>query len=112
MATNLRLVANAAQRQANEIPPEGTGHRLGKGGLPHPRRSHEAEDRPPDLLYQRLNREIFEDSLLRLLQTVVILLEDPGSLVDVELVLGLLVPREREEPIDIISHHRSLGGHG
>jgi hypothetical protein len=38
--------------------------------------------------------------------------EDLGRLDDVELVLGLLVPGQRDEPVDVVPHDGRLGRHG
>jgi len=40
--------------------------------------------------------------LLHFLEAVVIVLEDLLRVVDVELVLGVLVPRQADEPVDVM----------
>ena len=80
-------------------------------GLADARRADEAEDGPLQLLHQRLHREVLEDALLGLLQAVVVLVEDPLGLDDVEPVLGLLVPGQREDPVDVVADDGGLGAH-
>ena len=95
--TNLRPVARAIDLRER---------RLADAGRPD-----EAEDRALELLHERLHREVLEDALLDLLQAVVVLVEDLLGLVDVELVLGLLVPGQREDPVDVVAHDGRLGAH-
>ena len=54
--------------------------RLGERGLADAGRPDQAQDRPLQLLHQRLHRQVLEDALLDLLQAVVILVEDPLGL--------------------------------
>ena len=58
--------------------PVAAGDGLGQRGLADARRADEAEDRPLELLHQRLHGEVLEDALLDLLQAVVVLVEDPA----------------------------------
>ncbi len=95
MAADLGLVAHAAERHAHELAAGGARDRLAERGLADARRADEAEDRPLQLADQALHRQVLEDALLHLLEPVVVLLEDLLRLLDVELVLGVLVPRER-----------------
>ena len=60
---------------------------------------------------QALHRQVLEDALLHLVEAVVVLLEDLLGLVDVELVLRVLLPRQRDDPVDVVAHDRRLGGH-
>ena len=60
---------------------------------------------------QGLHREVFQDALLDLVQAVVIFFQDALGLFDVELVLGVLVPRQRQEPVEVVAHHGRLGRH-
>lgn len=46
VAADLRLVVDAAQGDAGQLPVEGPGHAHGDGGLAHAGRAHQAEDLP------------------------------------------------------------------
>src|SRR5207244_13074801 len=90
---------------AEAHPDELATHRLGDA-LPETRladagRPDERQDGAADLVGQGPDGEVLEDSLLDLLQAVVILVEDLGGLLDVELVLGRDVPRAPHEPVDV-----------
>ena len=63
MRTNLRPVARASER-------------LAERGLADAGRTDQAKDRAPQLVDPLLHRQIFDDALLDLLQTVMILVED------------------------------------
>src|SRR6185312_8410501 len=61
--------------------------RLAERRLADPRRADEAEDRPRDVTLQLRDGEVLDDSVLHL--------------VEVEVVLGRLVPGEREDPVQV-----------
>jgi hypothetical protein len=94
VATDLGLVPNAAERHADELPSERARDRLPERGLPHARRSDEAENRALELTRQLEHRDVLEDPLLDLLQAVVILVEDALDLLEIGIVLGRDAPRQ------------------
>src|SRR5713226_5600445 len=97
MRTKLRPVARATDLPSEVLPTPGgpTRHRIG----------------PLELAHQGLHREILEDALLDLLEPVMVLLEDALGFLNVELVLGVLEPRQRQEPVEIVAHDRRLWRH-
>ena len=111
VAADLGLVAHAAQRQPHELAPRRVRDRARQRGLADAGRPDQAQDRPLELLHQRLHGEVLEDALLDLLEAVVVLVEDPLGLDDVQLLLGLLAPGQRQHPVDVVAHHRRLGRH-
>src|SRR3546814_5077790 len=68
VAADLGLVANAAQRHAHEAAARRPAHRLAERGLADARRADEAEDRTLHLVHPLLHGEIFENTLLDLLE--------------------------------------------
>src|SRR5581483_5907403 len=60
MAADLRLVAHAAERDADELSPERLGDRARQRRLAHSGWSDEAEDRPLDVRVQLADREVLE----------------------------------------------------
>ena len=64
--------------------------------LPTPGGPDEGEDRAADLVGEGAHREVLEDALLDLLEAVVVLVEDAGGLLDVELVVRRDVPRQAD----------------
>ena len=75
-------------------------------------RSDEGEDRAADLVGERAHGEVLEDALLDLLEAVVVLVEDPGGFLDVELVVGRDVPGQADQPVDVGPDDPDLGRRG
>ena len=111
MAADFRLVTHSAQRDAHELAPGGARDRFSERSLADARRPDQAQDRALHLADQGLHREVFEDALLDLFQPVMIFLEDALGFLDVELVLGVLEPGQREEPVEVVADHGRLGRH-
>ena len=76
MAANLGLVMDAAEAHPDELAAHGPGDALAQAGLAHAGRAHEQQDRAADGVREGAHREVLEDALLDLLQTVVILVQD------------------------------------
>ncbi len=112
MTPDFRLVPQAAQGETDELAVRRPGDGLGHGGFSHPRRSHQAEYGPLVFLQQALHRQVFQDSLLHLLQTVVVFFQDPFRVLEAVRVFRPFEPGQVEDPVDVVSHHRGLGGHG
>ena len=92
MAADLGLVAHAAQRLAGELAARGARDRAAERGLADARRADQAQDRALQPVGAGLDREIFDDPLLDLLQAVMVLVEDPLGLGDVVLQLAISCP--------------------
>ena len=111
MATDLGLVAHAAERHANELAAGGAGHALAERGFAHARRPDQAEDGRLDLVDALLHREVLEDAVLDLVEAVVVFVEHLLGEGQVLLDLGLLRPRQVDQRIDVVAHHRRFGRH-
>ena len=112
VAAELRLVAHASQRQAVESAAHGAGDRAPERGLAGARGADEAEDRGarPDLVPLELaHRQELQDAVFHLLQIVVILVQDAARLGQVDLVLALLRPGQRDQPVEVGADHHLLG---
>jgi hypothetical protein len=75
------------------------------------RRSDQAQDRSGQLVGARLHREILDDAVLDLLKPVVIVVQHGLRGLEVLLDLGLLVPRDRQQPVEIVAHDGRFRGH-
>ncbi len=109
MAPDLRLVVDAAQAHPHELAAHRPGDRLPERRLADAGRADEAEDRAADRGGEGADREVLEDALLDLLEPEVVLVEDPGSLADVEVVVGGGVPGQPDQPVDVGPDHADLG---
>ena len=111
MAANLGLVAHAAERDAHEFAPGRFGDRFAERGLAHAGRTDQTQDRSGQLIGALLHREILDDALLDLFQAEVIGVENLLGEREVLLDLGLLVPRDREQPVEIVAHDGGFRRH-
>ena len=110
MAADLGLVAHAAERHAHELAPECAGDRAAERRLADAWRPDETQNGAFHALDQRQHADVVEDAILHFLEAVVILVEDPPRVRDVEHVVGPLGPRQRDDPVDEIPGDRGLGG--
>src|SRR5439155_23085945 len=97
VTADLGLVAHASQGDADELPSEGARDRLAQRGLPDAGGSDQREDRAgsaaallgePALRAELADRQVLDDPVLHIAEALVILIEDPASIGDVQVVLG------------------------
>ena len=108
VAADLGLVLDPAQGEAHELAAQGAGDGPPEARLAHAGRAHEAEERPLRLLLELAHRQVLDDALLDLLEAVVVLVEDPLRLLEVEVVLGGLAPGQRHHPVEPVAQGRGL----
>ena len=111
VAADLGLVTHAAERQAHELAVHRARDRLGQRGLADARRADEGEDGRLRLLDQRAHREELEDAVLDLLEAVVVLVEHLFGVLEIAVLLGLLVPRHRDQPVEVVARHGRFRRH-
>ncbi len=99
MPADLRLVAHAAERDADELAPHRPRHRLAERGLADAGRPEEAEDGALQIAAQLADREELQHPLLHLLEAVGIGFERTPRVVHVEVVLGGLRPGHVRDPL-------------
>ena len=106
---DLGLVADASDRDADELATQRARDRLAERRLADSGRADEAEDRPREVVLQLRDREVLEDPLLDLVEVEVVLVEDLARAHEIEVVLGHLVPGEAEDPFDVGADDAVLG---
>ena len=109
MAANLGFVAHPTHADALELPPQRTRHRASERGLADAGRAHEAEDRAARVRLQPPHGQELEDPILDLLDVVVVVVEDLARVLQIQVVLGLLVPGQRGDPLEVRANHPVLG---
>ena len=78
--------------------------------LPDPWWPDEREDRAARVRLELAHREELEDPVLDLLEAVVVLVEDLDRVLEIEVVLGRRVPRQRCDPLQVRADDAVLGG--
>jgi hypothetical protein len=113
VAADLRLVADAADRDAGELPAQRLGDRLAERRLADSGRADETEDRAREVAVLELrDREVLDDPILDLVQVVMVRVEHLARLDEVEVVLRLLVPGQADDPLDVGADDAVFGGGG
>jgi hypothetical protein len=83
---------------------------LAERGFADPGRTDEAQDRALARGIELSHREVLENPALDLVEAVVILIENPPRLGDVDRIVTELRPRQIDQPVEVGAHHRVLGG--
>src|SRR5579862_2369806 len=109
MATDFGFVTHASKRDADELAASGARYRLTERGFADSRRPNQAEDRTLELSDQGLDGEVLENTLLHLLEAVMVLFEDALGFLNVELVFRVFEPRQSQEPIEVVANDGRLG---
>ena len=112
MAADFGLIAHAAERHADKLAAGGFGDRHSERSLAHARRSDEAQNRALGIFHQLADGEKFEDALLDFLQAIMIFVQSFLSPRDVADFLRTLLPRHRQQPVEIVARDGGLGRHG
>ena len=110
MTPDFGLVAHPTQAHPNEFPLQASRDTPAERGLSDPRRPDQAQDRPLQPPHQGKHRDVVQDPLLDLLQAVVLLLEHTRGPVHVQAVLGLMLPGQGEDPVQVGANHRCFRG--
>ena len=85
------------------------GDTLRQRRLSDPGRTDEAENRPLHVGVQLAHRQVLEDAVLRLLETRVVAVERLPRARQIDPLLGPLVPRQGDQPVDVGARHGVLG---
>ena len=116
MAADLGLVADPAERHANELTPGGACDRLPDRGLAGAGRADEREDRAGALvvldatfLAELRDGDVLDDAVLHVFEAGVIGVEHLARVLRVEPLLRAIAPRDREQPVEVVADHRRLG---
>src|ERR1043165_7987926 len=102
MPTNLRFITHTAESDTREFAPKRISNAPAQGRFTHSRRANEAENRTFNMFAPFENRKKLYQPIFYLAQAIVLLVENSLSFGQIDLVLGLLQPRQRENPINIM----------
>ena len=100
---------DAAEAHPHELAAHRSGDALSQRCLAHAGRANERQYRAAERLSQAAHGKVLEDPILDLLQAVVVLIEDLGCGLDVQVVGRGLVPGQSDEPIHVCPDDADLG---
>ena len=109
VAAYLGLIMHAAERHAAELAVCGAGNAHGYAGLARSRRADEAQKPALYLRGKLLDREVLKHTLLDLVQTVMLIVQQLARLRDVDALLRGFSPRYLKAHVQISAQHRCLG---
>ena len=109
MPSDLGFVSNASEGHSDELPSHRPCDGFSQRGLPDTGRAHKAEDGALHVVLQLTDGKVFQDSLLDLLQVVVILFEHLRRFSYIQIVLGSLRPGKLENPVQVGAGNDVLG---
>ena len=102
VAADLRLVVHAAEGDAHVLATEGPGDRPAEAGLSHAGRAVQAQDRGLHVPLELEDGEVLDDTVLHLVQAVVVLVQDLLGMLQVQVVLRIFTPRQVQHELDIV----------
>ena len=108
MTSNLALVVQSAQRHAHILALHSRGNALAKRCLAHTRRAVEADNGRLEVASKLKHSHIFEDALLYLLHTVVVVVQYALRALEVEVVLGVLAPGQVGHCLEVVELYAVL----
>ena len=111
MAADLGLIAHTAQGHAHELTVCGACNRLPKRGLTHSGRTDQTQNGCFDAIDSLLNREVFQDTLFNLIQTIVVFVQYFLGVSQVIVDLALLAPWQVDQGIDEVTDDGCLSRH-
>ena len=116
VAADLGLVADAAERHADELAAERLRDRLADRRLAGAGRADQRQDRArlavgldAALLAELRDGDVLDDPVLDVLEAGVVGVEHLARVLGVEPLLGALAPRHGEQPVEVVADHRRLG---
>src|SRR2546430_1272254 len=118
VSADFGLVVDAAQGDPGELAPESARDRLTERGLAHPGRADQGDDGPraptadrrrAALVAPLADGQELEDPILDVVEAIVVLVQDPARLDQVEVVRGANLPRDLEHPVQVVADPAVLG---
>ena len=110
VSADLCFIAHAAQRHADKLSARRASDGFRDRGLADTRRSYQTNNRTFDRLIEVHNGQIFENTLLDLFKSIVILVENAFRLFEVSIGLGGFVPRQFQNCLHVIADDAAVCG--
>ena len=101
VAADLGFIPHAAQTDAHILAAQTFGDGTCNAGLADARRADQADDLRLDVRSQLAHGQRFQNAVLDLFQAVVVAVQDLLGTVDVQIILGIAVPRQVQTGVQI-----------
>src|SRR4029077_18755765 len=108
MSADFGFIVDPAETHAYESQPQGARDALSQGGFTDARRPDKAKDGAASLWIELTHGQVFQNAALDLVESVVILVQNPPGTLDVDVFGIRLAPWERDEPIEVRAQHAVL----
>ena len=102
MSSDLRLIVNTTKSHAYVFTSKSPCDRLSKTGLTYARRAIETQNRRLHVTLKLKNCKILDDSFLNLIETIMILVKNLLSILQVKVIIRNLSPRKVQHELDIV----------
>ncbi len=112
MSADFSLVLHAAQTHAHERSAQRASDRVRNARLAHAGRADKAENGRFQRIRQLVHSKVFDDAFLDFFQTVMVVVERLFHVGKRLHVLRLFVPRQFDDPIEIIAQNGVFGRRG
>ena len=112
MAANLRFIVHPAHRNTLKFAPQRPRNRPPQRRFAHPGRPHEAENRALELRFQLHHGQKIKNSVLDLLQIIVVLVQNGSGMLHIDRFAGGNTPRQGGHPFQPRPRHRMFRRHG
>ena len=109
MSAYLTLVVHAAQTDAHVVAVECSCDALAQTCLAHAWRAVEADDWALEVILELQHSQVLQDTLLHLLHAVVVLVQAVLCALEVQRVLGTIVPWKAQDGLQIVELHVVVG---
>ena len=111
MTADFRFITHTTQRNTGKFTLNSLGNAARQACFAYTRRSYQTQNRSTCTLGQRTYRQIFQNTLLNLLQAIVILIKNILRLIYIKIILGEFAPGQCQQRINIGAYYRSLRRH-
>ena len=111
MTADFSFITHTTQRNTGKFTLNSLGNAARQACFAYARRSYQTQNRSACAFGQRTHCQILQNTLLNLLQAVVVIIENSLRLIQVKIILSEFAPRQCQQRINIGADYRSLRRH-
>ena len=112
MSSDFRFIVHSSERNSDVFPSEGVCNGLSEAGLAHSRRTVETENRGFHIALELEGRKVFDNPVLHAVQPVMVVVQHFHRVFEIEVVLGISVPRQVCQELEIVELGAVVRGTG